>query len=386
MGMFDHVKHSAPCPNCQTIITDWQSKDGPCLLKELEPWQVFIFYTSCPNCKYWVEAMVDAEVEHVVKRCDIKITAKLSPWTENIQSEDLKKAVPEWIKKIANESEGKVLSLEEMRNILSKCGSLSEEIIRERHGDEEPTPDEQERMKYNTECGTCGVKIEIKASSPGEAYRLLKPIVEEHVGKNHPDRKFDSEFPVWAGTGAQVVFPVCKKLPEDFPLKGSVLRYDDPTGPVEDLVDEDESEITKNLNRLADEGVLDDNEWINDPKFIEKREKRVREVKKKVLMKMLDLWSKEPVDEETQEIIERLSRRRSPQTDRTVFEEFFESAGVAYQVGEGGKACISLNHPGRCHPAYASHLHVSQAMFLFDEQGRYLGVLADEMGFFCPKQ
>ena len=55
MGMFDHVKYEAPCAKCGVILTDWQSKDGPCLLQTLDPHQVRNFYTSCDACKQWNE-------------------------------------------------------------------------------------------------------------------------------------------------------------------------------------------------------------------------------------------------------------------------------------------------------------------------------------------
>ena len=76
MGMFDYVKYEAECPECGTPLTGWQSKDGPCELAELEPWQVKQFYTECTSCLTWLTATVDAEVEHIVKRCDITLKAR----------------------------------------------------------------------------------------------------------------------------------------------------------------------------------------------------------------------------------------------------------------------------------------------------------------------
>lgn len=71
--MFDNINYEAPCPNCNELLNDWQSKDGPCVLEILEPWEVKAFYTSCPKCGAWVEATVDADVEHIVKKCDISL-------------------------------------------------------------------------------------------------------------------------------------------------------------------------------------------------------------------------------------------------------------------------------------------------------------------------
>jgi hypothetical protein len=53
--MFDHVEFEAPCPTCGVAIRNWQSKDGPCLLETLKPWQVTRFYQACRECGSWVE-------------------------------------------------------------------------------------------------------------------------------------------------------------------------------------------------------------------------------------------------------------------------------------------------------------------------------------------
>jgi uncharacterized protein (DUF983 family) len=62
MGMFDNVRYSAPCYACGAVLTDWQSKDGPCMLETVEPEQVQGFYTSCPNCKKWNQYKVTAKI------------------------------------------------------------------------------------------------------------------------------------------------------------------------------------------------------------------------------------------------------------------------------------------------------------------------------------
>lgn len=55
MGMYDIVEFSAPCFKCPEILTDWQSKDGPCDLQTLQPYEVKRMYTKCPRCKSWNE-------------------------------------------------------------------------------------------------------------------------------------------------------------------------------------------------------------------------------------------------------------------------------------------------------------------------------------------
>lgn len=55
MGMFDHVRHEEPCPTCGEPLTGWQSKDGDCLLEEVEPLDCVEFYTICWKCDLFVE-------------------------------------------------------------------------------------------------------------------------------------------------------------------------------------------------------------------------------------------------------------------------------------------------------------------------------------------
>ena len=59
MGMFDYVKYEAACPQCGEINSDWQSKDGDCILAFIEPKDVHSFYTLCTGCGVWINATVD---------------------------------------------------------------------------------------------------------------------------------------------------------------------------------------------------------------------------------------------------------------------------------------------------------------------------------------
>ena len=72
--MFDYVNYKALCPNCGTEIVRWQTKDGCCVAESLETWEVESFYSSCPKCGAWIDAKVEAEVEHIVKKCDIELS------------------------------------------------------------------------------------------------------------------------------------------------------------------------------------------------------------------------------------------------------------------------------------------------------------------------
>lgn len=84
MGMFDHYEPDPPlnCPKCNARLDGWQGKDGPCALlswkqgvkyptddtdflakgpaRETLP-EMFQIYTSCSNCKSWVEATCRGE-------------------------------------------------------------------------------------------------------------------------------------------------------------------------------------------------------------------------------------------------------------------------------------------------------------------------------------
>ena len=55
MGMYDDIKLEIDCPKCGTKMQEFQSKDGPCILAELEYWEVSNFYGGCPKCKVWIE-------------------------------------------------------------------------------------------------------------------------------------------------------------------------------------------------------------------------------------------------------------------------------------------------------------------------------------------
>lgn len=85
MGMFDHIKFEANCINCGEKLTDFQSKDGPCILENLSPAQLVVlaggranFYDYCDNCKfmneYWANpigrlpAIPEAEIDIVVAK------------------------------------------------------------------------------------------------------------------------------------------------------------------------------------------------------------------------------------------------------------------------------------------------------------------------------
>lgn len=51
--MFDYVRYSAPCSTCGVVIdSNWQTKDGNCLMDVLEfdPQVIREFYTVCMAC------------------------------------------------------------------------------------------------------------------------------------------------------------------------------------------------------------------------------------------------------------------------------------------------------------------------------------------------
>ena len=72
MGMFDYIDYECRCPNCECMLNDFQSKDGPCGLEILEPYMVDSFYTRCKGCGFWVVGRVERDCVVV----DIQISAE----------------------------------------------------------------------------------------------------------------------------------------------------------------------------------------------------------------------------------------------------------------------------------------------------------------------
>lgn len=58
MGMFDYVNLTDKCRKCNRRLGNFQSKDGECTLKRLEPSEVKNFYTACDHCHEWHEYRV----------------------------------------------------------------------------------------------------------------------------------------------------------------------------------------------------------------------------------------------------------------------------------------------------------------------------------------
>ena len=54
MGIFDDVIFSMPCPNCGSIITGFQTKDGDPYLRKVDFHSLRNFYASCKKCHVWV--------------------------------------------------------------------------------------------------------------------------------------------------------------------------------------------------------------------------------------------------------------------------------------------------------------------------------------------
>jgi hypothetical protein len=53
--MFDYIDFEMICSVCGNKINDFQSKDGPCMLETLSPFEVSNFYSSCKKCGAWIE-------------------------------------------------------------------------------------------------------------------------------------------------------------------------------------------------------------------------------------------------------------------------------------------------------------------------------------------
>ncbi len=68
MGMFDYVDYECECPKCGAKVKRFQSKDGPCNLKTLQPVDVDSFYSSCDKCYTWIvfETVITRSLQKVV--------------------------------------------------------------------------------------------------------------------------------------------------------------------------------------------------------------------------------------------------------------------------------------------------------------------------------
>ena len=55
MGMFNLVNFEMECPNCKSTVGGFQTKDGEVYLATVEPDSVSNFYSSCDQCKTWIE-------------------------------------------------------------------------------------------------------------------------------------------------------------------------------------------------------------------------------------------------------------------------------------------------------------------------------------------
>lgn len=65
MGMFDEVNYQTTCPDCKIAVKDFQTKDGPCIMKTLEPREVRSFYSTCDQCKRWIDVEVIVDTYHL---------------------------------------------------------------------------------------------------------------------------------------------------------------------------------------------------------------------------------------------------------------------------------------------------------------------------------
>jgi len=75
--MFDYIKFETKCPNCKTKVDDFQSKDGACMLSELNFWEVDNFYTSCNKCETWIEYNLGRRPNRKITIKDYKIEVKI---------------------------------------------------------------------------------------------------------------------------------------------------------------------------------------------------------------------------------------------------------------------------------------------------------------------
>jgi len=62
MGMFDWINTpEIKCYKCGKVIERWQSKDGECILTNLDFRAVDNFYEMCPYCRAWNEYVYEGK-------------------------------------------------------------------------------------------------------------------------------------------------------------------------------------------------------------------------------------------------------------------------------------------------------------------------------------
>lgn len=68
MGMYDHVIFKDKCPKCGHEMEDFQTKERDCVMANLTPHQVTIFYTFCEDCGMWFNYRVEPKEGIVIIR------------------------------------------------------------------------------------------------------------------------------------------------------------------------------------------------------------------------------------------------------------------------------------------------------------------------------
>ena len=85
MGMFDYVNFECDCPNCCHKIDGFQTKDGPCVLANLEYWQVRNFYSHCDNCA--------VRIVYILEVGNPKVGIPIEAYTKSIRKPEHPKRV-----------------------------------------------------------------------------------------------------------------------------------------------------------------------------------------------------------------------------------------------------------------------------------------------------
>lgn len=61
MGLYNNVNFSINCPTCNTLITQFQTKDGDASFDTVDFNEVNNFHAICPGCQAFVEFYYDPE-------------------------------------------------------------------------------------------------------------------------------------------------------------------------------------------------------------------------------------------------------------------------------------------------------------------------------------
>ena len=97
MGLFNHVDYRMSCPECGSIITDFQTKDESIVslcMETVSLNKIRCFHGSCDNCGLWINFVLKRPMEVTIDDFEMKTgryrSAEDHKQTREQQRKDLK--------------------------------------------------------------------------------------------------------------------------------------------------------------------------------------------------------------------------------------------------------------------------------------------------------